>query len=605
LTRNRPESWLPWLAGILAIAAGIASVGGGFVWDDRWLILQSPLRQHPGLLPRMLIEGHGWGSMTLPEDATLYYRPLATLLHGLLIFASGAHALPFRLLSIGLHAGTSVLIGIFLARRAPRAAVGALIFAVHPALADAYGWIAAMPDLLAAGLVMATLILVDRGRVIGAAACLWLALLAKESAVVAALWVPALVWGGVIARPRRAAWIGLGGALVLYLVVRAATVGFHRGVVEYPPGVAVGGPVLIGRLFLADMERLLAPARMTLEAPVWVTARGSAVGGIVGIVLGLALAAVAARAMRPTPTTRTQTGAPSPARGLALAYILCLAALLPVLQIVPTNDIFGGRFLVLPAAGMCIGIGMAIGAVRRSFPRPVAVAFAALILLLGARAAVRAGEWVSEERLFGDEYRRQPECIRARLSWASYLISAGRIADATPVVEGTLGRLPDHPRVRYQQALLWMNQGRAAEAETIFRDLVAHWKRTPTLLANLAGCQMRLGRLEDGLATLDEATKISTPTPGMRNNRGIALMQLGRAAEARREFEAAIADDPSYAPARVNLTFLLARDDAPAARSQAEEFLRRFPGAAEAARVRALVDTLGTGRGRLGTSRGR
>lgn len=595
MSPDRSRDWLPWLAGVLAVAAGLASVGGGFVWDDRWLILQSPLREHPGLLPRMLIEGHGWGSMTLPEDATVYYRPLATLLHGIFILLFGAHALPFRILSIALHAGTAVLIGTFLAHRGPRAAWGAWIFAVHPALADAYGWIAAMPDLLAAGLVVATLILLDRGRAVGAAACLWLALLAKESALIAVVWIPLLVWSGVVVRPRRAGWIRLGAALVLYLAVRMVTVGFHRGAVEYPPGVSVSGPALIGRLFLADMVRLLAPIRLTLEAPVWVTAGGGAAGAIAGIAIGVVLAVIAVRILRPASRSRAETKAGSPARGLAVGYLLCITALLPVLQLVPTNDIFGGRFLVLPAAGMCIGIGLAMGATRAPFTRAVTVALVALILLCGVRSAMRAAEWVSEERLFGNEFRRQPECIRARLSWASVLIGAGRIDEATPVVEGSVARLPDHPRVRYQQALLWMNRGRVGEAEGVFRDLVAHWKRTPTLLANLAGCQMRLGRIEEGLTTLDEATELSAPTPGMRNNRGIALMQLGRAAEARSEFERAIEDDPSYAPARVNLIFLLARLDVTTARREAEDFLRRFPDVGDAARVRALVDTLGVG----------
>jgi Flp pilus assembly protein TadD len=570
------------------MAAALPSLGGAFVWDDRWLILQSPLRHDPGLLPRLLIEGHGWGTMTMPEDATVYYRPLATLLHGIMILIFGPNPLPFRVVSIGLHAASSVLLGLFLARRAPRAAAAALVFAVHPALADAYGWISATPDLLAAGFLISTLVFLDRRRGTLAGLCWFLGLMSKESAIVGALWIPLLTICGVIERPGRRSWIALGAALGLYLAVRALTVGFERGAVEYPAGVAAGGLVLAGRLFIADVFRLLVPVRLTLEAPVWVTARGSGAGGIAGIVLMVALAGAAWVLLR-------RTG--GAVRGLALSYLLCLAALLPVLQIVPTNDIFGGRFLVLPAMGLCMGLGLAIAWIRGPIRRTVVVAFAALILLMGVRTGLRAGEWVSEERLFGGEFRRQPDCIRARLSWASYLISAGRIAEAAPVIEGTRALLPDHPRVRYQQALLWMNQGRVDEAEAAFRDLLTNWKRTPTLLANLAGCQMRLGRIEEGLATLDEATRISAPTPGMRNNRGIALMRLGRTGEARREFEAAVAEDPGYAPARVNLIFLLARDReaAPAARGAAEEFLRLFPGAPEAARVRALVDTLGTG----------
>ncbi len=104
---------------------------------------------------------------------------------------------------------------------------------------------------------------------------------------------------------------------------------------------------------------------------------------------------------------------------------------------------------------------------------------------------------------------------------------------------------------------------------------------------------MRLGHLEEGLATLDEATKGSTPTAGMRNNRGIALKLLGRRDEARGEFEAAIAEDPSYRPARVNLLQMLIEDGRAADACRiADDFLRRFPDAPEAARIRALSDSL-------------
>ncbi len=593
MKRERPfEHRLPWIAALLGIAVTLPAIAGAFVWDDRWLILQSPLLRDHRLLGRVLLEGHGWGSMVTGEGVSAYYRPLATLLQGVLLILFGPNPLPFRILMTILHGGACLTLGLVLRARSPRAAWGAVLFAVHPALADAFGWISANADLLAATLLLASIACIDRPRPRHVAAgFLWLlALLSKESAAIGLLWILLLRWS----RPERTPSRSLRPTIVsfavgagIYLGLRAISAGFHPPLGEYPVGVDASGPVLTGRLFLANFARLIFPARLTLDPPAWVVARGSAIAGVTGIAGGLLLtvASIAALARRKA----------NPAvRSLALGYLLCLTGLLPVLQITRTNDIFGGRFLYLPAAGLCIGIGLAIAERRTPIPRPAAIVLLLLLGVLGVRSGIRVAEWRDETRLFGNEYRRQPDGIRGRMLWGSRLMDIGRTEEARPIIEGVAALRPRDPRVRPLQALLWLKEGRIAEAEAVFREIARTGMRTPTLLANLAACQMRLGHLEEGLATLDEATRLTPPTPGMRNNRGNALRLLGRTVEARREFERTIVEDPSYLAARVNLISLLAFDlhDSLAARTSADEFLRLFPGAPETASVRAMLDSL-------------
>ncbi len=241
--------------------------------------------------------------------------------------------------------------------------------------------------------------------------------------------------------------------------------------------------------------------------------------------------------------------------------------------------------------GGAIGVGLLIARRQARRPRFAPIALALLALSFALRTGLRAREWRDDLTLFEAEVRRNPGSVRARVQLADVLLNRGELARAKPMVERLALELPTHPRVRSQQALFWMNEGRAAEAERVFRELVTTWHRTPTLLANLAGCQLRLGKNEEGLATLDEAIRSSTPTPGMRNNRALALQALGRLDEARREFEAALARDPRYRPARVNLIFLLAgaMQKPEEARIEANRYLELFPNGPEAARVRELL----------------
>jgi tetratricopeptide (TPR) repeat protein len=583
------------------LAVTLPALTGEFVWDDRWLILASPLRQDPGLLLPVVFEGHGWGTMNRPEITVAYFRPLANLVHGILLIVFGAHPLPFRILSSLLHAGCALALGLYLRGRHPRAAWGAVVFAVHPITADAFGWVSAAPDLMAAGFLLATLLALERPRAwwLPAGLFWFLSLLSKESALVGVLWMPVLLLAHGERdrlRPMLRPAAAMAVMTLAYLAIRAIGPGFHRPLAERPPGEFASGAVLVGRVLLADVRRILWPVRLTHTPPLWVVEAGHAWTGIAGVVLGLLAAGASYFALRRT-TTRPGL------RGIATGTLLCLAALLPVIQILPTNDIHGGRFLYLPAAGFCLGLGLAFAGRRRDQGASVPasrlrvaarVGLIAILVALSVRTGLRAAEWRNDETLIGNEHRRQSEGAQAEILWAGYLLNVGRTEDARPVVERLASKHPTDLSVRYLRALVLMNSGQVEEAAATFEDLARAGRSTPTLLSNLASCQMRLGRLHEGLATLDRATEHLTPTPGMRNNRGLALKLLGRHDEARIEFARAIAEDPAYEPARVNLISLLTLDrpDPPVARREAEDFLRQFPRSPRALIVQGLLDSL-------------
>lgn len=594
-----PDERAALTAALAALLVAATSLFAGFVWDDRWLILQSPVREHPELLFRLLVERHGWGSMLAdvgsPEDGG-YWRPLATLIHSLLLVAFGPRAPLFHALGALAQAATVWLLTRWLSLRLPSAAalVGGLLFALHPALVDAWAWNSALPDLLAAVGALACLQAAERdGRGAGVVAGVSAlgALLAKESGGVLVPWLGLLALARWVP-PKRLVAPALG--LLAYLVLRAASVGLASGAVERPPGVTAPMPVLAGQLFLADLSRLLLPWPVTLEPAAWAQAAGhAALGGV-----GLAILAAGCLAVLVC-LYRARAAGSGPA---VVGFGMLLSGLLPTLQFLPTSDVFGGRFLYLPAIGLAMLAAAAFAAAERR-ARPVRaralVGVAAALLLLGAAGSVRrALDWRSDQSLFAAEQARRPDSARALVLWAGHLMNDGRNAEAEPVVASAERLVPGHPRVRFLRALLDLNRGRAAEAEAVFRDLAEHWRASPTLLANLANAQIRLGRYEEGLTTLERATRGSTPTPGMRSDRGIALWRMGQAEEAERQFRAAIEQAPDYLPAQVNLISLLASEaesDEPRrseAIARADRFLAEHPESAFARTVRELRERL-------------
>ena len=58
------------------------------------------------------------------------------------------------------------------------------------------------------------------------------------------------------------------------------------------------------------------------------------------------------------------------------------------------------------------------------------------------------------------------------------------------------------------------------------------------------------GRLDESLASLDEAVRLSPMSPEPYYARGLTLEAMGRTEEARRQYLLALELDPTHAPAR-------------------------------------------------------
>ena len=202
-----------------------------FSRDDEALIVDNQLikvldepapgRGHPRRLTRDL-----WSTTRLPTLKSGYYRPLMLLslgldrsLAGLSSAVAHFHALLWHLLAVGMAMASRT------ACWGGWRGLAATLFALHPVQSEVLALVAARNDSMAAALVLGALwLLVERApsaaRIVGAAALALLALLSKESAVLALFMLFALD----LARFRRPVgwprYAALAGALVAYVPLR-------------------------------------------------------------------------------------------------------------------------------------------------------------------------------------------------------------------------------------------------------------------------------------------------------------------------------------------------------------------------------------------------
>jgi hypothetical protein len=223
-----------------------------------------------------------------------YYRPLVTASFALDAHWPGASLVPYHATNVLIHACTSLLFLGFLRRfgMGTAATVGALVFAVHPALAAAVAWIPGRNDSLLTLFVLAAWQFLPFGGSAGAPLRLGrvalhgvffgLALLTKETALVApAVWA---VHAALHARPDRAnrrPWMVVALGWLVLVAGRLAL-----AVTPAPSAGAKDGPV-----FLSLLVRSLGPTVLPLNPALLGDPADLSVASGLGI---LALAASAA-----------------------------------------------------------------------------------------------------------------------------------------------------------------------------------------------------------------------------------------------------------------------------------------------------------------------
>ena len=207
-----------------------------------------------------------------------FYRPLVTASFALDARWPGTTPRAYHVTNVLLHAAAACLVFLLLRRLGHGDGLslgGALVFAAHPALASAVGWIPARTDLLlgvaalAAWLCFARAWEPGRGRIpsrIGHAVALLAALLSKEAAIV--LPFVFVAHALVVDRGRGAAWpprwllAGWAGALGVYFIARARVLDPDIGAA----GVSLGRAAANASLFLTSLGKLVFPIKLSVLA---------------------------------------------------------------------------------------------------------------------------------------------------------------------------------------------------------------------------------------------------------------------------------------------------------------------------------------------------
>ena len=375
---------------------------------------------------------HTWGAYLagLPRGI----RPLLKFTYTL-NWTSGLGLLGFHLVNVGLHAANAVML-FFLASRVGGPSVSgfaallpALLFAVHPAQAEAVTYISGRSVSLMAFFYLGSLLAYLRGRERGSRLLLYLAspllfLLAVASKEVA-LTLPFAMVLCEAARREKDGWRKTlraqavhWGLLAALAVVLLAHPGYGR-LLEACFDIRGAGANLLTQVHGIGylLSRLVMPHAMNIDPDLPVFSPGSPVPLPESLLLA-ALMAAGILGLK----NRSMAG---------FGILWFFLHLLPTNSFIPRLDVANDRQLYLASWGLFMAVAAGADLLRGKWGvRRVTTVATVLILLLGGLAMSRNTVYRSEVALWEDTARTSPGKARAWNNLGYAYQQAGRLRDA-------------------------------------------------------------------------------------------------------------------------------------------------------------------------------
>lgn len=520
---------------VVALASCVAGIFNGYAQDDVSIIRDNPLMHDTTAWGRIFTTPY-WPPPFPPD----LYRPIASLLLALQSALGGGAPLIFRIVSYLLYALLSVAV-LRLASRLtpPRVAFGiAALFAAHPVHVESVALAVNQGELIVA--LLGTLMVIryiDRRRAGELRSRDWAQLIAlylvasltKETGLVLPGLLAAselLIEDGRMRFRAHSLWRGyatLAAAGALVILVRTAVLGGLVGsfTAEALAGATVGGRALTMLQVVPHWIRLLVwPAHLRADYSPGELVASTELGGMEALGLALVVAWIASIWM-----SRRRT--PLVAFGLVWMGV----ALLPVSNVlVPTGILMAERTLLLPSIGFLIAVAGAALHLARRWPatfttrRRALIALCDVLIVAGiARSTLRERVWRDEPHLWLASVRDAPRSWRVQYAYGDMLFHLGYPKEGFLAYGRAIRWAPEPWRLRTDLSRRLRDTGDDSRAlDQLHASLAVH--------PDQADAWVELGAALLGLGRYGEARRLSDSLETTRF-RSPVISRLGQLAD--------------------------------------------------------------------------
>lgn len=564
----------PCLLALLVVAAAVVpyarTLDYEFAWDDGYLIGPHLDVRGAGDLVRL------WNTPfdNLLKDEVMtrtYFRPAVLYTLALDRAVHGENAGGFHLTNIALYAGVCLLLWLFaweISGRPVAAAIGAILFALHPTHPESVAFISGRTDVLAGLFLFAALwaaarfgpaVENPRWKLLPAALLLLPGLLAKEVALFGAPLIPLVL----AVRERRLtasqiarASLPVAAVSALYLALRFAVLASN----PMPAVTPVEGTLPQILTSVAVVARYLplffVPVRLSARHEIVEVHRPDAVFAA-GL---LALAAMAAGCW-----ILIRKRSP-----WSLPLALFAATLVPICYVrLLSGAIVAERFLFVPSAALAPAVALLAGVFARreapgkGAPRDAGAGFllagSAIALLLAALLWPRVTVWKDDGVLFRSMLRDSPESPHIHAIVGGWYYRQRDFERSAHHYRRAIRGAPERAwELLFTLAAVENDMGQVDSAFVHVRQLNALRPEFGQGWFALGNLYLRTDQPDSALPAYQKAIRLTPSLAQAENNIGAIHERAGRHEEALAAYRRAVAALPDFREARNNLERLSA-----------------------------------------------
>jgi tetratricopeptide (TPR) repeat protein len=518
------------LSALLVVLAYSRVFGAGWIWDDDDYVTENPVLT--GTLEGLL-------AVWVEPGALPQYYPLVHSVFWLEHALFGLDPRVFHAVNLLVHLVAAYLVWrVLRALRVPGAALGALLFAVHPVQVETVAWVTELKNTLSLLCFAGALLLYVRARpqaffddatppprarllYLAAFSVFVAALFSKTTACSLPAVILVLAWWrrGRIARAEVIATVPF---FVIGVALAAVTVLYERELVgargpefEWSFGHRV---LVAGRVVAFYLRQLLFPSELMFVYPRWEVDAGVAWQWLFPVVVVGAIGAAFA--------LRERVG-----RSPLAALLLFVGTLFPALGLIPVYPMrysyVADHFVYLPSVFALAALAAWLSRNYESLlgvrARPLwAIGLSALVAVgLAVRTHAHTADFVSAEALWRSTVAKNPDAFLATSQLAGVHMERGEYEEAERLFKQALATNPTTARTVVSYGRLLRKQGRAPESTALLEQTLARVPEADTggrnlLRLDLARSYFSAGRVEDGTRQLRELWPDAAKWPALR-----------------------------------------------------------------------------------------
>jgi len=519
---------------LIAMAVYGTTLKNGFVWDDTFIIVNNPLIEKIGNIPRFFL------SEDTIEETTGYYRPVTYISFALDRSVWGVNPAGFHLTNLILHIMAVLLfyrVVAALFNKERLAFTAAVVFALHPLTGETVNFLSGGRNtLLSACFGLLSLLCYIKKKHVPAVAGFTFAIFSKEFALL--LPVMFLLYDCRIRREkiRFGSYIPYLISVAIYLVLRSIAVQKANFLAEISLDDALKAPYLVVRYAL------------NMIAPLQLKVLYSVQSGMVSTVLCSVVAVV----------TLGIVGIFRKRDELLFSVGWFLLFLLPVINIIPlhTTTVMADRYAYFSLMGFALCLA---SIVDRLNGRSMIAGVVAIGVLYSAIDFSRNSIWKDDIAFFTRMTKDSPGSFVGFKNLGLSYYKTGNIPLALEILEAADSK-PDIP-VKYliADASLFWKENRLEQAEkTLLRVRDENPLNPEPYLLLLMICEQK-GNTEQAEAYREKIIKMGLDIEQIVRDRTFALCRAGETLMSQRQF--VIAEIYLWQALRINPAFIPALVD--------------------------------------------